>query len=144
MADTAKYATTKMKEIFENTIENGIKYDGEIENVDYYSLFCKAASQEKLYKLLGNNVCMFNCKYDDADGVMIIFFIPINSDETGAKNVAERVMEVVEAVETCFVTLDALKSEEVKEDKFIYVTAIKRLKGDWYEFKKSETNQKAG
>jgi hypothetical protein len=24
-----------------------------------------------------------------------------------------------------------LKSEEVKEDKFIYVTAIKKLKGDW-------------
>jgi len=39
-------------------------------------------------------------------------------------------MEVVEAVETCFVTLDALKSEEVREDKFIYVTAIKKLKGD--------------
>lgn len=124
------HATSRMKDIFESTIENGIKYDGNMDNVDYYSLFCKAASQEKLYKLLGNNLCMFNCKHEDADGVMIVFFIPINSDETGAKNVAERVMEVVEAVETCFVTLDALKSEEVKEDKFIYVTAIKKLKGD--------------
>jgi hypothetical protein len=129
MSETG-HATVRMKEIFENTIENGITYDGDMENVDYYSLFCKAASQEKLYKLLGNNICMFNCIHEKCDSIMIIFFIPINSDETGAKNVAERVMEVVEAVETCFVTLDALKSEEVKEDKFIYVTAIKKLKGD--------------
>lgn len=129
MAET-DYATAKMKEIFENTIENGIHYDGDMDSVDYYSLFCKAASKEKLYKLLGNNLCMFNCNYEGDDGVMMIFFIPINSDETGAKNVAERVMEVVEAVETCFVTLDSLKSEEIKEDKFIYVTAIKKLKGD--------------
>jgi len=117
----------RLKEIFESTVESGIKYDGPTDNLDYYSLFCKAAAKEKLYKMIGNNLCMFNCKFDDKDSVMLIFFIPINSEETGAKNVAERVMEVVEKVETCFVTLDYLKSQEVKEDKFIYVIAIKTI-----------------
>ena len=36
-------------------------------------------------------------------------------------------MEVVEGTESCFVTLDYIKSEEVKEDKFIYVSAIKKI-----------------
>ena len=117
----------RLKEIFEATVESDIKYDGSIENIDYYSLFCKAASKEKLYRIMGNNVCMFNCKYNDKDSILIVFFIPINTEETGAKNVAERVMEIVEEIELCFVTLDYLKSQEVKEDKFVYITAIKRV-----------------
>ncbi len=119
------YIQERLKEIFETTLESGIKYDKSIKKVDHYGLFCQAASKEKLYKLMGNNLCMFNCEYNNKDAVMMVFFIPINSQDTGAKNVAERVMEVVENVETCFITLDYLKSEEVKEDKFIYVTAIK-------------------
>ena len=115
----------RLKEIFEATVESGISYDGSNDNIEYYSLFCKAASKEKLYKIMGNNLCMFNCRHKDSDAVMMIFYIPINSNDSGAKNVAERVMEVVEGIEECFVTLDYIKSEEVKEDKFIYVTAIK-------------------
>jgi len=118
----------RLKEIFENTLEIGIKYEGTVENPDYYTLFCKAASKDQLYKLMGNNLCMFNCSYADEDAVMMIFSIPINSKESGAKNVAERVMEVIGGIERCFVTLDHVKSEEVKEDKFVYVTAIKKIK----------------
>lgn len=118
----------KLKEIFENTIESGIIYDGSTEHPEYYSLFCKAASKDQLYKLMGNNLCMFNCSYSNDDAVMMIFSIPINSQDSGAKNIAERVMEVIAGVENCFITLDHVKSEEVKEDKFVYVTAIKKIK----------------
>ena len=118
----------KLKELFEATVDNGIKFEGNVKTIDYYSLFCKAASADKLYKVLGNNVCMFTCEYEDIDSVLIIFFMPINTEENGAKNVAERVMEVVEKAETCFTTLDYLTSEEVKEDKFIYITIIKKIK----------------
>jgi hypothetical protein len=120
----------RLKEIFENTVESGLLYDGKYENIGYYNLFCKAASKEKLYKIAGNDLCMFNCIYKRDDSVLMIFYIPINSNDSGAKNVAERVMEVVEIVENCFVTLDYMKSEEVKEDKFVYVTAIKKIDQD--------------
>jgi hypothetical protein len=121
----------RLKEVFEITIESGIKYEGSLENPDYYGLFCKAASKEQLYKLMGNNLCMFNCEVDGDDAVMMLFSIPINtSEESGAKNVAERVMEVVQNVEECFVTLDELDSKQVQEDKFVYVTAIKKLEGN--------------
>jgi len=120
----------RLKEVFETTVESGIKYEGSLDTPDYYGLFCKAAAQDQLFKLMGNNLCMFNCELDKTDAVMMLFSIPINtSEESGAKNVAERVMEVVQNVEICFVTLDELKSEQVQEDKFVYVTAIKKLNG---------------
>ena len=124
------YVQEKLREVFENTIEAGIKYDGTTDNPEYYNLFCKAAANEQLFTLMGNNLCMFNCEHEGNESVMMLFSISINSpEETGAKNVAERVMEIVEEVEECFITLDDLRSEEIKEDKFVYVTAIKKLNG---------------
>lgn len=124
------YVIDKLKEVFETTVESGIKYEGSLDTPDYYGLFCKAAAQDQLYKLMGNNLCMFNCVLEKEDSIMMLFSIPINtSEESGAKNVAERVMEVVQNIEVCFVTLDELKSEQVQEDKFVYVTAIKKLNG---------------
>lgn len=120
----------RLQEVFESTAESDQSYDGPIDMIDYYSLFCKAAAHNNLFKLMGNNLCMFKCNYNGNEAVMMIFSISINSQEdTGAKNVAERVMEVVAATEKCFVTIDSMRSEEVKEDKFVYVTMIKVLNG---------------
>ena len=135
------YIKEKLRDVFENTIDSGIKYEGVIHSPDYYALVCKAASKDQLYKLMGNNLCMFNCSYETNDAVMILFSIPINSQDSGAKNIAERVMEVIGGIEECFITLDHVKSEEVKEDKFVYVTAVKKI-GGLYERKKIETAQK--
>ena len=121
----------RLKEIFETTVESGIKYEGSLDSPDFYGLFCKAAANEQLYKLMGNNLCMFNCELNKEEAIMVLFSIPINtSEESGAKNVAERVMEVVENLELCFVTLDEVDSEVVQEDKFVYVTAIKKVGKD--------------
>lgn len=123
-----EYVKEKLTEVFENTIESGELYDGPYDNPDYYNLVCKAAAKDRLYKLMNNNLCMFNCKHKDKDAVIMIFSIPINSGESGAKNIAERVMRVITEIEECFITLDFVKSEEVKEDKFIYIIAVKRVK----------------
>jgi hypothetical protein len=72
---------------------------------------------------------MLNCEYENEDSIMMLFSIPINSEDSGSKTVAERVMEIVREIEECFTTLDYLKSIEVREDKVVYVTAIKKLNG---------------
>ena len=125
------YIQERLQEVFESTMESDQEYTGPIGTLDYYSLFCKAASNNNLYKLMGNNFCMFKCGLEGNDAIMTLFSIPINNQEesVGAKNVAERVMEVVEASERYFITIDSMKSEEVKEDKFVYVTMIKILEG---------------
>ncbi len=118
----------KLKEIFESTVESGVSYDGSVDKPEYYNLFCKAAANDQLFQLMGNNLCMFNCQKDGKDVVMMLFSIPINtSEDAGAKNVAERVMEVVENSEECFVTLDDIRTEPVQEDKFVYVTVVKSI-----------------
>lgn len=128
----------RLKEIIDNTIEMGLKIDIKLENLEYYNLFCKAASKNNLFKLFGNNVCMFNITYESKESILVLFSIPINSDESGAKSVAERVMEIISALETCLVTLDYVKSEEVKEDKFVYVSIIKKIEGEKNETKESK------
>ena len=118
----------KLKEIFESTIDSDLKFEGDIEDIDYYGISCKAASKDGLYKFANNNLCMFNYKYENSDAIMMVFSVSINSpEEVGAKNIAERVMEVVTETEKCFTTLDYMKSEEVKEDKFIYIVGVKKI-----------------
>lgn len=117
----------KLKEIFEATIDSDAKYTGCVTEIDYYTLLCKSASKDRLFKLMGNNMCMFNCKYDDKDAVLMLFSIPINSKEVGSKHISERVMEVIENVEECFTTVDFSSSREVKEDKFVYMVVVKKV-----------------
>ncbi len=117
----------KLKEIFESSIEYDLKFEGLLENIDYYSILCKAASKDRLFKFKNNNLCMLNYKYKSDNSIIMIFSIPINTpQEVGAKNIAERVMEIITYLEKAFITIDYIKSEEVKEDKFIYIVAIKK------------------
>ena len=129
MADDKAYVKEKLKEILENTLEGGLSYDGDLFSIDYFDLFCKATANEQLFKLLGTNLVMFRCEYENEDSILMIFSIPINSEEHSAKTVAERVMEVITEVEKTFITLDFVHSEEIKDEKFLYVTIIKKLKG---------------
>jgi hypothetical protein len=125
--NAATYVKEKLREVFDTTIELGIKYDGEYKSINYYNLFCQAGAKDQLYELMGNNMCMFNYSFKGEDAVMIIFSIAINPNETGAKSIADRVMEVIGNIEECFITIDYTKSEEIKEDKVVYVTTIKKL-----------------
>jgi hypothetical protein len=129
MADNKAYVKEKLKEILESTLESGLSYDGDLFSIDYFDLFCKATANEQLYKLLGTNLVMFRCEYENEESVLMLFSIPINSEEHSAKTVAERVMEVITEVEKTLITLDFVHSEEIKDEKFLYVTIIKKLKG---------------
>ena len=119
-----KHLISRYKEIFNRTLETELSYSGNTDKIDYYSLLCKAASKEHLYCIDNKNLCMFNYDYEGKESILIIISIPINTD-TKTKDVAEHVMDVVSILEECFVKLEVLKSEEVKEDKFVYVTAVK-------------------
>lgn len=119
-----KHLISRYREIFNRTLESELSYSGDVDTIDYYDLFCRAASKEHLYCIDSKNLCMFNYDYEGKEAVLIIVSIPINTD-TKVKDVAEHVMNVVSILEECFIKLEVLKSEEVKEDKFVYVTAVK-------------------
>jgi len=117
----------KFREAYESTLENtDLLYSGNLNNIDYFGLFCKATAQDRLYKFLGLNTCMFNYVYENQDSVLIIFSIP-NGEDASTKTIADKVMDIVQISESVFVTTDYMKSKEVKDDKFIYVSLIKKL-----------------
>ena len=122
----------KLKNVFEITLEEGLKYDGGLVSIDYYNLFCEAAAKNKLYSINGNNFCAYNYLYENSNAIMMVFAIPINIEEgtVGNKYIAERIMDIVRKVEDCFVTLDYVNSREVEEDKFVYVVVVKKTEED--------------
>jgi len=117
----------KLKEIFEQTVESDVRYDGPIEEIDYFGLMCKAVAKESMHKILSSNLCMFNCKYDSQEAILMLFCIPLNASETGVKHISERVLDTFRHVEECFTTIDYSNSKEVKEDKFMYISIIKKI-----------------
>lgn len=121
----------RMKDIFSTTGDSGLSYDGPLENIDYYSLLCKATTANRLFKMYNSNLCTFNFKFADDESVLIMFSIPVTTNQavTGDnKHVSERIMEVMNVLEKTFISLDYVNAKEVKEDKFVYLIAIKKLK----------------
>ena len=115
------------KDAFNSTLENvDLSYNGNLKNIDYFKLLCTATSQDKLYKFLGLNTCMFNYVHEKEDAILIIFSIP-NGEDSSTKVIADKVMDIVELSERAFVTIDYIKSKDIKDDTFIYVTIVKKL-----------------
>lgn len=116
----------RLMEIFQKTCNDykGLRYDKDLDNINHYNAIMAAGMERHIYKMMGCNMCMLNCTYTEKEAVLMIFSVPI-SEETGSKAIADRVMEIVENIEDCFVTVDYLCSTENKDDNFVYVTAIK-------------------
>lgn len=123
----------RLRQIFENTIDSGLQYNGNIDEIDFYSLLCKSTSNNQLYKILSCNLSMFNCKFENDDSILIIFSIPtsLNVDKISNqenKHISERIMEILQIVEECFITVDYMNLKTIKEDKFTYMTIVKKIK----------------
>jgi len=119
----------KLLAIFEKCIKDGDFYDGNIDEINYYNLMFKAGTNDTLESWGDANVCAFKYNYKNNESILIIIGIPINSEKetSTSKNIAERIMEIVKDSELCFTTLDYNTSTEVKKDKFIYITFIKKI-----------------
>lgn len=127
----------KLINVFQNTINinTNLRYNGTITDIDYFSLYCKAASEDMVHKIMGSDLFMFNFLYESNNAVLMVFVIPINLN-SGTKHIAERVIEIIENTEKCFITLDYSCSQEVKSDKFVYVTIVKKYNDEliqWFD-----------
>jgi len=122
----------KLRTIFDKCRKDGYFYDGELKDINYYNLMFKAGTNKTLETWGDSNVCSFKCNFKEKESILIIIGIPINSEKetSTSKNIAERIMELVNDAELCFTTLDYNTSIEIKKDKFIYITFIKILEDE--------------
>ena len=124
-----EFMIEKILQVYTETISSDnpdLKYNVDIDKINHFNVFMKVGSIDAIHKVLGCNVCMLNCEWADDPAIMIIFSIPIVT-KVGNKQMADRVMEIIENIEKTFVTVDYTNSREVKEDKFVYITIIKKI-----------------
>ncbi len=125
---TQKKLQKRMYELYERSIESSdLKYDGNLSDIDYFGLFCKATSQDKLFRMVGCNLCIFNYIHENDDSALFLFSIPFGVD-SGNKQIADKIMEIITLMEKCFVVLDYIDTNDVKDDKFVYVIIIKKIR----------------
>ncbi len=118
----------RLKQFFESTIDSGIKYFGNINEIDYYTLLCQSTANNTMYKIIDCNLLMFNYQYNNKDSVLMIFSIPLLNNEN--KHISEKIMDVLKLIEDCFITIDHMDLKNSKEDKFYYLTVVKNLKDE--------------
>ena len=119
----------RLKQIYDLTEDSGLSFSGNLEDIDFYSLLCKATANNHLYKLFSCNLCMFNYSFEGEESVLIIFSIPLSTNDTQeSKHISERIMDVLKTIEDCFSTVDYMNLKTVKEDKFTYMTIVKKSK----------------
>lgn len=121
----------RLKQIYEDTITSGLKYDGTHDDIDFYSLLCKSTANNKLYKFFSCNLSMFNFKFENNDSILMIFSIPFNlNNDQENKHISERIIDILKTVEECFITIDYMELKSVKEDKFSYMVVIKKIRDE--------------
>ena len=129
---SSKSHVERLQDIYDETLELGVKIQlPNIEDIDYYSLLCKATANNKMYKMFNCNLCSFMCEFEGEDSVVVIYSLPAPSklDESpDKKHPSEKAMDIIKVIEQCFITVDYISFKEVKEDKFSYITAIKKIK----------------
>ncbi len=113
-----------LRDMFIKTAKSDVCYKGSLHELNYFNLSCRAVSDDVLFKIYGSNCLMYKYKYESKDAVLIMFAIPIRSD-SGIKQMAEKVMEIIISVEKTFIKIDYSKSDEIKEEKFVYLTLVK-------------------
>ena len=120
----------KFKDLYDKAMES----DQYFENIDqtsinFFDLVFKASSKNLYCLFKGNNLCIFKCKYYNDPYMMIIFGIPSKkkSETSGKKFISERIIDLIKCVEDCLITVDKMKSFENQDDKFVYLSCMKKI-----------------
>lgn len=114
----------KLKEAFDEVVGSDLTYNKSISDIDYTVLF-KSMSAEKSWKVLGCTLCMFNFLFDSCPSILIVFcYYP--KDDSGSKHISEKTIDIISLLQDVFITLDYVDIITVKNEPYVYITAIKK------------------
>lgn len=131
MSNNKEFYDKKIKELFDKTIESDFRYNGKLDNIDYFSCICKATANDQMIRFQGSNLSMFNYRFNNKESVLMVFSIPLSNEheeynkQNKKKHVTERIMNIIKTIERFFITLDYIDCKQLKEDKFAYLTVVK-------------------
>ena len=127
--DAENIQVLKIKEVYEETVKNGITLETDLKNIDYYSAVCKyLATFKNTIKMFGHDLCSFKTEKNGEKFVIMLFYIPAkNNYDNDGKHIMSRVMGIVKVLEEAFTTL-SIRMDEVEEDHYSYLIAVKKVK----------------
>ncbi len=125
----------KLKTCFKQIAKNGYEYNCNLKKIDYFQAMMLAIDNKQMFKYNSNNVYFFRHCYDNTDSVLMIFAIPMESNDP--KSLSERIFDVLKDIQYTFITLDY---RNLKNDQqFTFMTVVKKVKkGDLLEDGNSE------
>jgi hypothetical protein len=119
----------KLIAICNDAIKSGVYFDEDLDNIDYYAAVCRAAKSDSLFKFFGCNMAVFRYNFKEYESIMLLFAIPtaanVDSKEDG-RHISQKVMDIIKILEEIFVVIDYMNLNTVKEDKFCYLTIVKK------------------
>lgn len=114
----------KLKEAFDEVIASDLTYNKPISDIDY-TVLTKAMGVDKVQKVLGCNVCLFNYSFENCPSVLIVFcYYP--KEDSGSKHISEKTIDIISLLQDTFITLDYVDIITVKSEPFVYITAVKK------------------
>jgi len=115
----------KLKKAFEEVLSSDLKYNKQIEDIDY-TVLTKAMAVDKTIKVLGCIVCMFNCVFENCPAVLIVFsYFP--KEDAGSKHISEKTIDVIDLLQEVFITLDHIDIISPKSEGYVYIVSIKKV-----------------
>jgi hypothetical protein len=120
-----------LNDLFDKTIDSNIRFNGNLNNIDYFSAICKATTNDLMIKFQGTNLSMFNYTFNNEDSILMIFSLPSNDNsekkQNKKKHITERIMGIIKILEENFITLDYTDCKNIKDEKFVHLTVIKKI-----------------
>lgn len=120
----------KLKSCFKQVAKNGHTYQCNLKKIDYFQAMMLATDKNQNLQYGSNNVYLFKHRYNNNNCVLMIFAIPVESEDP--KNLSERIFDVLKDIECVFVTLDYRNLKEEKQ--YAFLTVVKKIKkGDFLD-----------
>ena len=120
----------RLREFFLSAVSEASVLDSMLENLDYYNIKYRAIRENRYFKMLNCDLCLYKYKYKDEDCIILIYSIPSPSNpeaKEDSRHLSQKVMELLKIIEDCFITVDYIDLKDVIEDKFNYLVVIKRI-----------------
>lgn len=119
----------KLRKIFKDTIEDNYEYKGNLDYILCSDIITKATDTKKNFRYETTNLCMMKYRFCNRDAILMIFAMPIKTDEDERK-INERFFEILGIVEKSFITLDYRQLKEFEEDNYMYFICVKIIENE--------------
>ena len=123
-----KIIKEKITKIFQSTYMDlpNLKYTKVLPELDYFKILFVCEYEKNVHKIMGCDLYMMNCNFQEQPSVMILFSIP-TCKKGRNKETSDKIIEIIKMIEECYTTLDFTHDDESEPTKSIYVTVIKKV-----------------